>query len=644
MGQRIISILIFTVTLIFQSYAQSADRLEVLRERIESYTDSVPGLNETANISIANASLRELFRALAESHNLNLSLDKVPDVPIYNNFQAVKVKDLLAFLCNEYSLDIAFVNNILLVNNHSVPRILSLDYDEDEDLISFKFRHDTLYDIAALITEMTPYNLSVSPNVHNIQVSGFVDELKFESSMKQLGLANNLEIKEIEEGIYFIDEIPFLDEAPQNQNPNTPTGRRSVNRSTQSSRQRIRQTGSGNFQHSIRNVNGQPLISIDANGSSSVEAISQITQDMNIGYVLLDEPDGELDCHLKDVTFDNFLNVALSTCSQPMTFTRDGELYLIGSQENPNLSRSKVYQFQNRSVESLIESIPTPLTAGLELNEFPDLNAFIMTGSQLKIDQLIDFLAQIDKPVPNILIEVMVVEINEGYTVATGVNAALGDSVPPTSGNVFPNVDMTLNSGSINDFLERIDRRGLINLGKVTPQFYATIKALENNNNLNLRSTPKLSTINGNEANLTIGRSVYYLIETQNVTGGVNPIITRTPRYEKVEANLDIKIKPFVSYNEDITLSIDAEFSDFIDPTVQGAPPGNATRKFLSKIRIRNDEMIVLGGLEEASKSESASGTPVLSRIPVLKWIFSSKSKSSRNNKLLIFIKPAIVY
>jgi len=181
-------------------------------------------------------------------------------------------------------------------------------------------------------------------------------------------------------------------------------------------------------------------------------------------------------------------------------------------------------------------------------------------------------------------------------------------------------------------------------LGRVTPKFYATIQALENNNNLNVRSTPKLSTLNGNEASLTIGQSVYFLIENQNVVGGVNPIVTRSPRYEKVEANLDIKITPFVSGNDNVTLGIEAEFSDFIDPTIEGAPPGNATRKFISRIRIRNEEMIVLGGLEEVSKSETGSGVPLLSRIPVLKWLFSSKSKNEQNNKLLIFIKPTIVY
>jgi type IV pilus assembly protein PilQ len=137
---------------------------------------------------------------------------------------------------------------------------------------------------------------------------------------------------------------------------------------------------------------------------------------------------------------------------------------------------------------------------------------------------------------------------------------------------------------------------------------------------------------------------MYYEERTQNVTGGVNPIITQTPRYSKVDANMTIKIRPMVSGDENITLNIEAEFSNFVEPKITNAPPGNATRKFLSQIRVLNEEMVLLGGLDEITKEESGSGFPILSRIPVLKWIFSSRKKASSDNKLIVLIKPQIVY
>ena len=59
---------------------------------------------------------------------------------------------------------------------------------------------------------------------------------------------------------------------------------------------------------------------------------------------------------------------------------------------------------------------------------------------------------------------------------------------------------------------------------------------------------------------------------------------------------------------------------------------------------IKNGEMILLGGLDELKKEDSGSGTPLLSRIPIIKWFFSSRKKGKNNSKLHIFIKPTVVY
>ena len=99
-----------------------------------------------------------------------------------------------------------------------------------------------------------------------------------------------------------------------------------------------------------------------------------------------------------------------------------------------------------------------------------------------------------------------------------------------------------------------------------------------------------------------------------------------------------------VSGDNNITLTLDAQFSDFIDPVIVGAPPGNATRQFTSMIRVKNEDMIVLGGLEEVRTTRSGSGVPILSRIPILRWLFSSRKSAKQTNKLIVFIKPTIMY
>ena len=84
--------------------------------------------------------------------------------------------------------------------------------------------------------------------------------------------------------------------------------------------------------------------------------------------------------------------------------------------------------------------------------------------------------------------------------------------------------------------------------------------------------------------------------------------------------------------------------SDFTGKIEPGAPPGQVSRDFTSVIRVKDQEMILLGGLEEKTMSESGRGVPFLSRIPVIKWFFSSRTKEKSKSKLNIFIKPTVIY
>ena len=162
-----------------------------------------------------------------------------------------------------------------------------------------------------------------------------------------------------------------------------------------------------------------------------------------------------------------------------------------------------------------------------------------------------------------------------------------------------------------------------------------------------IESTPKIATLSGHEANLAIGETSYYfeqnnrLLQNNIGTGGD---ILQSGVWKSTDANLSVRIKPFVSTDENVTLSISVEKSSFLGRAGENAPPGKATQKFESLVRVKNGEMILLGGLDELKKEDSGTGVPLISRIPVLKWFTSSKKKSKGNSKLHIFIKPFVLY
>ncbi|WP_281228747.1 type II secretion system protein GspD [Flavobacterium aquiphilum] len=297
------------------------------------------------------------------------------------------------------------------------------------------------------------------------------------------------------------------------------------------------------------------------------------------------------------------------------------------------------------SSESILTIIPDEVKKDLDIKIDKELNSFLVNGPAANIERFESFIKYIDKAVPVILIEVMLLEVNRNAKVETGIKAGIGDKPVTTSGTVFPNADINLGATTINKIIDGFSGFGSLNIGKVVPNFYLSLKAMETNGNLKIRSSPRLSTLNGHKAYLSIGETTYYVVTNQNYYGSQIPQASEVKNYQPIDAELSVSIMPLVSGNGQITLDIKVIQSSFNGQKVDAnAPPGINSREFTSIVRVKDEDLIVLGGLEESVKNDSGTGVPVLSRIPVVKWFFSSRKREDSKKKLSVLIKPTVIY
>lgn len=239
----------------------------------------------------------------------------------------------------------------------------------------------------------------------------------------------------------------------------------------------------------------------------------------------------------------------------------------------------------------------------------------------------------------------MILEITKSATIETGINWGIGDEPTTTKGNIFPSTDLTIGAKDINKFISNNNGFGSLNLGKVLPNFYMNIKAMESNGDVKVRSTPKLSTLNGHRSSLSIGETTYYVVTNQNYYGSQIPQASEIKNYQPIDAQLAIDLKPMVSGDGQITMEINVIQSSFNGERIdEDAPPGINSREFTSIVRVKDQELVILGGLEEKVKNDSGSGVPLLARIPVLKWLFSQRKREDTTKKLVILIKPTVFY
>ena len=335
------------------------------------------------------------------------------------------------------------------------------------------------------------------------------------------------------------------------------------------------------------------------------------------------------------------------------TFANPNTLYNntnpnFGTQPNNNFSNQNVNrnlsQSQNSLADVILDMIPDGVINELEIEIDRELNSFIVSGSQENINNFRSLITAIDKPVPVILIETMIIEINRTSTIETGVEWGLGDAPVQDQGLIFPNTDLTLGANTVNRVLGGLEGLTSLNLGRVVPNFFANLKAMETNGDININSTPKLSVLNGHEAQLSIGQTTYYVITQTNIIGSQNPQTNTIQNFQPIEAELGVFIKPTVSLEGEITMGIVVNQSTFSNTRIApNAPPDINTRKFTSTIRVRDKDIVVLGGLEDVIRSNTGTGVPFLARIPIIKFLFSKRVREGTKRKLAILIRPVVL-
>jgi type IV pilus assembly protein PilQ len=638
--RKLIAYLVIPLLLLIPGllFAQSNDRYEKLGERLDSLSViGIPGLNDLVDITITNSSLQSFLAGLGRAHRLNILVEPGLDQPVSINFTNEKVKSVLLFVSKKYNLNVEFTGGIMSFSKYKedLPIVVAPAKQPDIKLnidktITVDFQSDTLSTIAKQLTRLTGINIIVEPELRGKLVNGYFQNQSLVSLVDKLSIANGFEYSRNPDSSFLFQKYNELT------NSNDLKGGKS------SIASKNRNLNNNQKPYTIklsRNSEGEQVIAIEALNQPLSDIIKDVSDQLGKSYVMLTEVQGNVTMSISNVTYEELLTNLLKATSY--SFKRDNDIYLLGERQKEGLRQTKVVQLQYRTVTDVIAAIPKELTQGLQVTPFPELNSIILSGSGPNLEETQTFLKAIDKTVPVITIELMILEVTRSREVAAGIEAGLSQTPPANAGTVLPGVNLTLNSAVINDMLGRF---GLTNLGRLAPQFYINIQAMETNGFLDIQSTPKLSTLNGHKATLNIGQTSYYLEQNQNVVGVQNPQTIVTNTYKPVNADFTIDIEPIVSGNEHVTLDISVNQSDFTARIAPNAPPGQTNRKFQSLIRVRNEEVILLGGLEKVIKEDTGKGVPGVARIPVLKWLFGKRTKRKEKSKLLILIKPTISY
>jgi len=626
------------IFLCFQFSFSQTDMTE-LNLKLDELAIQKKGINEKIKTEVSGLTLYDFITSIAQEHQLNVSVDADLNQTVAYNLFDVSVKDVFIFLTQRHDLDVSISNNIInfrkrkevKVEVKKVPKVIDVSYNDKNDFLSVKLENDSLPNVIQAIIDKSGKNVVLSPDIKAQKVSSYILNRPFDQVLDMMAKSNNLVLTKDENDFYFLEKN------------NQPQSNQTVDKNSPKGKQPKPPANSPGYYE--LDLNDAGFLTVKANAADAAELIAEAAEKLKINYFLYNKPENEkTSLSVESITFDELLEHIFK--GKKYTYKKHSDFYLIGEQVTEGLRATEIIQLENRSVEYVLTSLPRVFTEKLEIKEFVELNGLVVSGAKNIIDELRIYMKQIDKVVPLVQIEVIIVQYNKSYNIQTGIKSGLDKTnKPQTQGVLFPTTDVSMNSNSVNSLIDAFNGLGFIKLGKVTEAFYLNLQLLEDNSIIKIESTPKIATISGHEAKLAIGETSYYFEQTnQLINSGLNNNVLQSGSWKSTDANLSVSIKPFVSTDENVTLNIVVEKSSFLGRVGATAPPGKATQKFESLVRVKNNEMILLGGLDELERENSGSGVPLISRIPILKWIFSSRSKSKSTSKLHIFIKPFVVY
>lgn len=617
-------------TLITESAPVSVDRITTIQSKLDTLALTQVGLNAQMNFNFSQLNIQELFREMGRRAKINIDVNPEIKYKVVNNFSNVSVRDILIYLCKQYQLDIDITGSILYVRKYKQPIVYkpkTFVVDYNNNVLTLDFKNDTLSYVSKAITNATGKNIILKPQVQNQKVNVYVKGLSVESAIDKLALANGLDLETLEDGTIVLSKKAVSQ-------ANNGRGQHNGNNRKRKKNSKIK----------ITRVENKPeLINLEATDVRLEDVVVGLFEEVGASYFIYSKIDGNINVKLENQKLESILE-HISTNTKYYFTVLDSNTYSYGERLVEGVRVNQIIPIKYRDVAGILGHFPSSILKDIEVKEHTDLNSLIVSGSQKNIDEISDFLMQIDKPIPVILIDVIVIDYSNNNTLETGMSFGNKEEPTVSKGTMFPSADYTFSATSINKILNSFDRFGALNLGGVNPNFFLSLKALESNGIIDIKSTPKLSALNGKEATFTNGSEEFYLIEQTNTIGTQNPQIQTTQNWKSIKASLDIKITPSVSLNGEVTLMVAFSQTSFTGRIALTAPPGVADRSLTSTVRVRDGDMVLLGGLERISKNDSGEGVPFLSRVPIIKWFFSSRNKSKNDSKLHVFIKPTVLY
>ncbi len=293
------------------------------------------------------------------------------------------------------------------------------------------------------------------------------------------------------------------------------------------------------------------------------------------------------------------------------------------------------------------------LSGEISITAYEDINAIIIKASPRDYLTILETLKKLDIPPKQVLIEVMIAEVTLDESTQFGlewlVKGSSGKNVgfggyASTPGNFYT----SNTSGRIVDFtFSPVSSSGAFVNILDPKKFNALLSMSASRGNLRVLASPHILAVDNKEATIEIGDDIPIAtgLTQQPATGGGATTLVSSGQIQYRTAGIILNVTPHISEKNKVTLKIKQEYSSSGGSELVA---GQEFPKFIKRSAettaiVQSGHTLVIGGLISENNSKNRTGIPLLSKLPLIGYLFGSTTDTYKRTELLLLVTPYVI-
>lgn len=372
---------------------------------------------------------------------------------------------------------------------------------------------------------------------------------------------------------------------------------------------------------------GQPLVTNIFYDTFIIDALSDVSVQTGVPIIADTTVSGFVTMDLVGVPLEE----ALTRICAPLGLTfrlMEGGYYLVGAatMDNPTfalLSDTRVVKIRYQQATVVAQLLADMYKPFVKVNG--ETNTIVITASPELIARIERDIAMIDRPIRQVMLQVLVTELSEGARKSLGTDWQWDSQQEP--GEITGALSFTTGvlktalgyrSANIDDFLMAL--RAEVEDGKAQ-----------------IHANPRIVAMDGKSAEVFLGEEQSYIVLVESDSGN-----TVTRQRVVAKTGVSLKFTPHISDQGDITISVEPEVSTVNGLNKEGFPI-ISSRRASTTVRVRDGETFVLGGLVSEINVDKTAKVPLLGNLPLLGKLFRSQSTQTSQSEIMILVTPVIL-